>query len=78
MPAGVCVEHVRHTRRDPASGGEVQEFVLLPVERVAEKVRETKEVKRNCNLVIIDFLVRHGLIPPDDPDYLEIVRGLRQ
>jgi hypothetical protein len=28
-------------------------------------------------LVIIDFLVRHGLIGPEHEDYLAIVQGLR-
>jgi hypothetical protein len=27
--------------------------------------------------VIIDFLIRHGLISPDDPDYLALIQGLR-
>jgi isopentenyldiphosphate isomerase len=58
--------------------GEIDEFMLWPIARVAEIVRDTREFKFNCNLVIIDFLVRHGLIPPDHPDYLAIVRGLRQ
>lgn len=57
--------------------GEVEAFYRLPVEEVARLVRETSEFKLNCNLVIIDFLVRRGLIPQDDPDYLEIIRGLR-
>jgi isopentenyldiphosphate isomerase len=57
--------------------GEIDEFMLWPIARVAEVVRDTREFKFNCNLVIIDFLVRHGLIPPDHPDYLEIVQGLR-
>lgn len=57
--------------------GEIEEFFLWPIERVAEIVAETTEFKFNCNLVVIDFLVRHGLIAPDQPDYLEIVRGLR-
>ena len=58
--------------------GEIERFELWPIEQVMETVAETTKFKFNCNLVIIDFLVRHGLIPPDDPDYLEIVRGLRQ
>ena len=57
--------------------GEIDEFMLWPIARVAEIVRDTREFKFNCNLVIIDFLVRHGLIAPDHPDYLEIVAGLR-
>ena len=57
--------------------GEIAEFMLWPIEKVAEIVRDTGEFKFNCNLVIIDFMVRHGLIPPEHPDYLEIVAGLR-
>ena len=57
--------------------GEVESFHLWPVEQVMERVRETSEFKLNCNLVIIDFLVRQGYIPEDSPDYLQIVQGLR-
>ena len=57
--------------------GEIAEFMLWPMDKVAAIVRDTKEFKFNCNLVIIDFLVRHGLIAPEHPDYLEIVAGLR-
>jgi len=58
--------------------GEIAEFHLWPIDRVARVVRDTREFKFNCNLAIIDFLVRHGLIAPDDPDYLDIVQGLRR
>jgi 8-oxo-dGTP pyrophosphatase MutT (NUDIX family) len=58
--------------------GEIDEFFLWPIARVAAVVRDTGEFKFNCNLAIIDFLVRHGLIGPDHPDYVEIVRGLRR
>ena len=58
--------------------GELEDFYLWPIEQVAETVRDTTEFKFNCNLVIIDFLVRHGLIPPEDPDYLDIVAGLHR
>jgi 8-oxo-dGTP pyrophosphatase MutT (NUDIX family) len=57
--------------------GEVEEFRLLPIEEVARLVRETDDFKLNCNLVIIDFLIRHGLLPPDHEDYLSLVSGLR-
>ena len=56
--------------------GEIEEFHLWPIERVAEVVHDTAAFKFNCNLVVIDFLVRHGLLGPEHPDYLEIVRGL--
>lgn len=58
--------------------GEVDQFHLWPVERVMEIVAETTEFKSNCNLVIIDFCIRHGLIPPGHPDYVDIVQGLRR
>ncbi|NBC48630.1 MAG: DUF4743 domain-containing protein [Gammaproteobacteria bacterium] len=57
--------------------GEVAGFHLWPVEQVAEIVRDSDAFKLNCNLVIIDFLVRHGLLTPDHSDYLEIVQRLR-
>lgn len=58
--------------------GEIDDFMLWPIDRVAETVRDTSEFKFNCSLVIIDFLVRHGVIPPDHPDYLDIVSGLHR
>lgn len=56
--------------------GEVEEFLLWPLDKVAQIVRDTEEVKRNCNLVIIDFLIRHGFITPVDENYLELVSSL--
>jgi hypothetical protein len=35
------------------------------------------DFKVNCNLVIIDFLVRDGYLSSEDKDYIEIVNGLR-
>ncbi len=57
--------------------GEVESFMLLPVEEVARLIRETDEFKLNCNLVVIDFLLRHGYIGPQDDEYLELAIGLR-
>ena len=57
--------------------GEVEEFLLLPIDEVMEIVRDTDDFKLNCNLVIIDFLVRHGRIGPERSDYLQLVQGLR-
>lgn len=58
--------------------GEIDSFMLWPIEKVAEVVSETQEFKFNCNLAIIHFLVRHGRIAPEHPDYLEIIKGLNQ
>ncbi|MCW8944428.1 MAG: DUF4743 domain-containing protein [Sedimenticola sp.] len=56
--------------------GEVQDFYLLPVEEVMARVKSGDDFKLNCNLVIIDFLIRYGFIGPDDPDYMKMLTGL--
>lgn len=63
----------------PAPGDdEIESFTLRPIDKVIQTVRDSFDFKFNCNLVIIDFLVRHGYITPDEPDYMAIVSGLRQ
>jgi isopentenyldiphosphate isomerase len=58
--------------------GEVESFELMPVNKVMEIIRDSDEFKLNCNLVIIDFLIRHGLLDPDQAGYAELVRKLHQ
>ncbi|WP_420402719.1 DUF4743 domain-containing protein [Nisaea sp.] len=86
VPAGLR-RHMFYTydlELDPAFvphavDGEVESFELLPVGDVMRIVEtEPDAFKYNCNLAIIDFLVRHGFIAPDNPDYFEIANGLRQ
>lgn len=57
--------------------GEVEGFVLVPAEDVARLVASTDSFKQNCNLVLADFMVRHGVVHPDTKGYLELLRGLR-
>lgn len=57
--------------------GEVEAFELWPLDRVAETVRETAGFKFNCSLVVIDFLIRHGFIEPDHPEFTGLIHGLR-
>jgi isopentenyldiphosphate isomerase len=56
--------------------GEVAGFSLWPIEKVMEVVGQADEFKLNCNLVVIDFLLRHGFLGPERGDYLELVTGL--
>jgi len=58
--------------------GEVDEFYLWSIEKVCETIRETDNFKFNAALVVIDFLVRHGHIEADHPDYADIVAGLHR
>ena len=46
-----------------AADGEVERFELWPVARVIAMLRETDDFKFNVNLVLIDFLIRHRLLP---------------
>lgn len=62
--------------RPEAADGEVEAFHLWSLEQALETARDTDAFKFNCSLVIIDFLIRHGVLPPDDPDYVDILRGL--
>ncbi|XP_061543216.1 thiamin pyrophosphokinase 2 [Phycodurus eques] len=58
--------------------GEVQEFYLLPIEKVKELLA-TEDFKPNCAMVVLDFLIRHSFIEPDrEPFYQEFVSGLHQ
>ena len=57
--------------------GEVHAFHLWPIDRVAAIVHDTDDFKFNCSLVVIDFLIRHGMITPEHPEYVDCVKGLR-
>ncbi|XP_076910241.1 nudix hydrolase 20, chloroplastic-like [Bidens hawaiensis] len=57
--------------------GEVGSFKLLPVTLVREVIRNTNFFKANCNLVIIDFMFRHGCLKPEDDGYLKLLQSLR-
>ncbi len=55
----------------------MEEFFRWPLDKVIDTVASTQLYKPNCNLVVIDFLVRHGAISPDMPGYLDVVRGIK-
>ena len=58
--------------------GEFVDFALMPAREVLDRIRSTADFKFNVNLVILDFAVRHGILPPDDPEYLDVATGLRR
>lgn len=69
MPEGVCPQN---------TDGEVAGFSLMPAKEVASLVREGSVFKKNCHLVYLDFFIRHGLISPEEADYIALQQGLRQ
>jgi hypothetical protein len=58
--------------------GELVAFTLEDASHVLALAREGDAFKFNVNLVLIDFGLRHGLISPDDPEYLDLVTQLRR
>jgi len=59
------------------SDGEVQDFMLWHIDEVRERLAETEDFKFNVALVIIDFLIRHGLYGPSEAGYQEVLHCLR-
>jgi hypothetical protein len=57
--------------------GEIESFELWPIATVRERIATTEDFKFNVALVNVDFLVRQGYLAPDEPDYIDIVEGLR-
>ncbi|KAH1105525.1 hypothetical protein J1N35_009293 [Gossypium stocksii] len=57
--------------------GEVESFKLIPVKHVANIIKRTDFFKTNCNIVIIDFLFRHGYITPECFGYLDLLQSLK-
>lgn len=57
--------------------GEVEEFFLWPAARVLEALETSDAFKFNVALVNIDFMIRHGIIGPERPDYVALIHGLR-
>ena len=59
--------------------GEVESFERLPIDEVLSMIETTDAFKYNCNLVIIDFAIRHGILTGDNtPDYAELCERRNQ
>ncbi len=56
--------------------GEVDCFDLWPIEQVRHHLETTQDFKFNTALVIGDFMIRHGVIKPDEPGYLDLIPPL--
>ncbi len=56
--------------------GEVDSFQLIECRELLERIAETQEMKFNSALVVIDFAIRHAIITPEHPDYVELCSGM--
>ena len=64
--------------RPSNNDGEIESFRLMELGEVRDILAAGEDFKFNVALVVIDFLIRHGHISPDDPDYSELALGLWQ
>lgn len=58
--------------------GEVAGFELLPVSEIVHRLRSADDFMYDIAVVLIDFLVRHGFVGPEDREYLPLIAGLRR
>jgi 8-oxo-dGTP pyrophosphatase MutT (NUDIX family) len=58
--------------------GELVSFALRDADETIAIARGSDDFKFNVNLVLIDFGLRHGLITPDEPDYLALANGIHR
>lgn len=62
-----------------ANDGEVESFDLWDIERVIDSLAsESDDWKPNVALVIIDMLMRRGLLSPEQTGYVELAHSLRR
>jgi 8-oxo-dGTP pyrophosphatase MutT (NUDIX family) len=57
---------------------EVSEFELHPVDSLFGIVTGSDSFKPDCNLVILDFLIRHEHLRPESPLFERTILGLRR
>ena len=58
--------------------GEVARFMLIPVGDLIDRLRKADEFSYDVALVQLDFLIRHGFVGPEDPDFLDLIANLRR
>ena len=56
--------------------GEVESFNLKTYAQLKDLILKTEKIKLNCNLVMIHFLIRHGIITPENSNYIDLIKGL--
>jgi len=56
----------------------VESFALLSIPELIEALH-SGDFKPNCGLILVDFLMRHGFLTPEnEPSYIEIAWRMRR
>lgn len=61
-----------------SNDGESLDFRLLHADEVKNLMLEEDTFKFNVPMVLVDFMIRHGLIDPEEPGYTALAHGLHQ
>ena len=56
--------------------GEIASFRLMELDEVERILAAGEDFKFNVALVLIDFLIRHGHVTPEHPDYSDLALGM--
>ncbi|WVW81517.1 hypothetical protein I302_103511 [Kwoniella bestiolae CBS 10118] len=74
LPSQDSAEYIKPKPHDD----EVESFALLTIPELIEALH-SGDMKPNCGLIYVDFLIRHGLITPEnEPNFLEISWRMRR
>ncbi|KAK6904942.1 hypothetical protein L486_02589 [Kwoniella mangroviensis CBS 10435] len=74
LPPSASPEYIKPKPHDD----EVESFALLTIPELIEALH-SGDMKPNCGLIYVDFLIRHGLITPEnEPNFLEISWRMRR
>lgn len=58
--------------------GEVDHFELIPAKAIMKIIHDTNRFKFNCNVIMIDFLIRHGILTSDQEEYMALDEALSE
>ncbi|CAN6454198.1 unnamed protein product [Victoria cruziana] len=68
--------HLPQNFRPQCTDGEVESFHLLSIPSIKDILETSTKFKPSCAIVTIDFLMRHGMIKPEQQGYLTLLRSL--
>ncbi|KAF3774408.1 Nudix hydrolase 24 [Nymphaea thermarum] len=69
--------HLPRNFTPQCTDGEVESFHLLSIPCIKNILETSTQFKPSCAIVTIDFLIRHGMIKPEQKGYVTLLKSLR-
>ncbi|KAF3783659.1 Nudix hydrolase 20 [Nymphaea thermarum] len=69
--------HLPRNFTPQCTDGEVESFHLLSIPCIKSVLETSTQFKPSCAIVTIYFLIRHGMIKPEQKGYLTLLKSLR-